>query len=68
MVAQILPKELVPGMLDFYNNYKKALLGSGVPDADEAMVASVMSAIADRHAQAMLPLLLVSLLCQHLRS
>lgn len=48
--AKILPKELVPGMLDFYNNYKKALLGSGVPGADEALVASVMSAIADRSA------------------
>lgn len=48
--AKILPKELVPGMLDFYNNYKYALLGSEVPGADEALVASVMSAIADRSA------------------
>ena len=46
--AQILPKQLVPGMLDFYNNYKKAVTGSGVAGADEALVASVMSAIADR--------------------
>jgi len=49
--AKILPKELVPGMLDFYNNYKNAVTGSGVPGADEALVASVMSAIADRAAE-----------------
>lgn len=47
---QILPKQLVPGMLDFYNNYKKAVTGSGAPGADEGLVASVMSAIADRFA------------------
>ena len=35
-------------MLDFYNNYKTAVVGSGVPGADEALVASVMGAIADR--------------------
>ena len=50
-VAQgIFPPPLLLGMLDFYNNYKKAVLGSGVPGADEALVASVMGAIADRHA------------------
>lgn len=38
-------------MLDFYNNYKNAVTGSGVPGADEALVASVMSAIADRCAR-----------------
>jgi Glycerol-3-phosphate acyltransferase N-terminal len=35
-------------MLDFYNNYKTAVVGSGVPGADEGLVASVMGAIADR--------------------
>lgn len=45
---QILPEQLVPGMLDFYNNYRTAVVGSGVPGADEALVASVMGAIADR--------------------
>lgn len=35
-------------MLDFYNNYKTAVLGSGVAGADETLVASVMGAIADR--------------------
>lgn len=44
----ILPPPLLPGMMDFYNNYKQAVLGSGVPGADEALVASVMGAIADR--------------------
>ena len=44
----MLPEQLVPGMLDFYNNYKQAVLGSGVPGADAALVASVMAAIADR--------------------
>ncbi len=44
----ILPAPLLPGMLDFYNNYKMAVLGSGVPGADERSVASVMGAIADR--------------------
>jgi len=48
VLSQILPEQLVPGMLDFYNNYKKAVVGSGVPGADEALVASVMGAIADR--------------------
>ena len=43
-----MPKPLLPGMLDFYNNYKTAVLGSGKPGADEALVASVMAAIADR--------------------
>ena len=47
-VLQILPEQLVPGMLDFYNNYKTAVVGSGVPGADEGLVASVMGAIADR--------------------
>lgn len=46
----ILPPPLLPGMLDFYNNYKQAVLGSGVPGADEGLVASVMGAIADRQA------------------
>lgn len=46
--GQILPEQLVPGMLDFYNNYKTAVVGSGVPGADEELVASVMGAIADR--------------------
>ena len=45
----MLPAPLLPGMLDFYNNYKTAVLGSGVPGADERRVASVMGAIADRH-------------------
>ena len=45
---QILPKELVPGILDFYNNYKKAVTGSGVPGANDQLVASVMGAIMDR--------------------
>ena len=45
----ILPAPLLPGMMDFYNNYKQAVLGSGVPGADEALVASVMGSIADRH-------------------
>ncbi len=35
-------------MLDFYNNYKTAVVESGVPGADEALVASIMAAIADR--------------------
>lgn len=47
-VQQILPEQLVPGMLDFYNNYKTAVVCSGVPGADEGLVASVMGAIADR--------------------
>ena len=49
--VQILPKQLVAGMLDFYNNYKQAVAGSGAPGADEGLVASVMSAIADRFAE-----------------
>jgi len=48
----ILPAPLLPGMLDFYNNYKTAVLGSGVPGADERRVASVMGAIADRRVRA----------------
>lgn len=50
MAVQILPKQLAPGMLDFYNNYKQAVTGSGAPGADEGLVTSVMSAIADRFA------------------
>uniref|UniRef100_UPI002ED70977 Glycerol-3-phosphate acyltransferase, chloroplastic n=1 Tax=Lobosphaera incisa TaxID=312850 RepID=UPI002ED70977 len=42
------PKLLMPAFQDFYNNYKTAVLGSGVPGADEALVAKIMSAIADR--------------------
>ena len=50
-VAQgIFPPPLLLGMLDFYNNYKQAVLGSGMLGADEALVASVMGAIADRQA------------------
>ena len=48
----VLPAPLLPGMLDFYNNYKTAVLNSGVPGADERCVASIMGAIADRHGRA----------------
>ena len=50
MEAGILPAPLLPGMLDFYNNYRTAVLGSGMPEADERRVASIMGAIADRRA------------------
>ena len=49
----VLPAPLLPGMLDFYNNYKTAVLSSGSPGADERRVASIMGAIADRHALAL---------------
>ncbi|KAK9806373.1 hypothetical protein WJX72_012050 [[Myrmecia] bisecta] len=42
------PKILMPAFQDFYNNYKTAVVNSGVPGADEALVAKIMSAIADR--------------------
>ena len=48
--AGVLPAPLLPGMLDFYNNYKTAVLGSGSSGADERRVASIMGAIADRRA------------------
>jgi glycerol-3-phosphate O-acyltransferase len=41
-----IPAPLVPGFLDFYANYRGAVLGSG--RGDETVVASVMCAIADR--------------------
>ena len=43
-----IPPQLVDGFLDFYNNYRTAVVNSGVPGADEAEVARVMTAIADR--------------------
>ena len=43
-----IPPQLVEGFLDFYNNYRTAVVNSGVPGADEAEVARVMTAIADR--------------------
>nr|BBG28520.1 glycerol-3-phosphate-O-acyltransferase [Coccomyxa sp. Obi] len=48
VAAKKIPEQLVPGFLDFYNNYKTAVVNSGVPGADERRVAQVMGAIADR--------------------
>lgn len=42
------PDFLFPAFHDFYNNYKNAVIGSGVEGADEREVTKVMSAIADR--------------------
>lgn len=35
------PPQLAAGWADFYNNYKGAIVGSGVPGADEAFATSV---------------------------
>ena len=43
-----IPPQLVDGFLDFYGNYRAAVVNSGVQGADEAEVARVMTAIADR--------------------
>jgi len=43
-----IPPQLVDGFLDFYQNYRTAVVNSGVEGADEAEVARVMTAIADR--------------------
>ncbi|EIE18809.1 glycerol-3-phosphate O-acyltransferase [Coccomyxa subellipsoidea C-169] len=48
VAAKKIPEPLLPGFLDFYNNYKTAVVNSGVPGADERRVAQVMGAIADR--------------------
>ena len=61
----VLPAPLLPGMLDFYNNYKTAVLSSGVPGADERRVASIMGAIADRRARAV-PLSVTT--CNHVHA
>lgn len=41
------PKQLVPAWQDFYNNYKTAVVGSGVEGADEKLASRVQASIAD---------------------
>lgn len=41
------PPQLVAGFKDFYENYSAAVLGSGVPVADEEFVTRVQASIAD---------------------
>ncbi|GAQ86900.1 Glycerol-3-Phosphate Acyltransferase [Klebsormidium nitens] len=47
IAAKRLPSRAGPGMQLFYNNYKKAMLSSGRPDAEETAV-RVMSMVFDR--------------------
>eukprot|EP00877_Chromochloris_zofingiensis_P006537 jgi/Chrzof1/2136/Cz11g03260.t1_GPAT1[v5.2] len=42
-----MPPKLLPLWVDFYDNYKKAILGSGVAGANEELVARVQATIAD---------------------
>jgi glycerol-3-phosphate O-acyltransferase len=45
--AGVIPKQLVPLWTDFFENYKKAILSSGLPDHDIKLVAEVQASIAD---------------------
>jgi glycerol-3-phosphate O-acyltransferase len=41
------PKQLIPAWLDFYNNYRNAVLSSPEPDHTEELAAHIQSSIAD---------------------
>jgi glycerol-3-phosphate O-acyltransferase len=45
--AGVIPKQLVPLWTDFFQNYKKAILSSELPDHDIKLVAEVQASIAD---------------------
>ena len=45
--AGVCPPQLLTAWADFYNNYKGALLGAGVPGHNEKLVAKIQSTIAD---------------------
>eukprot|EP00798_Chlamydomonas_sp_ICE-L_P004595 gene4595-14786_t len=45
--AGLFPKQLLPVLQDFYNNYKKAILGSDQAGANEKLVAQIQATIAD---------------------
>lgn len=43
-----IPDRMIDAVNELYNNYKSAILSSGLPGADEAFVAKVMSSVCER--------------------
>lgn len=49
------PERLIGAVNELYNNYKSAILGSGLPGADERFVAKVMASVCERVLQQLDP-------------